>query len=101
VKLAMLGDAADVIILEELTAASIISRFGAAKTILCEGGPTLAGRFVADGLLDELNLTLAPTLIGGSSSRLIRSPAVDPPLEMRLDRALMGDRALFLRYLRA
>jgi riboflavin biosynthesis pyrimidine reductase len=100
VKLAMLGDAADVVILEELTAATILGRFGAAGTILCEGGPTLAGRFVAEGLLDELNLTLAPTLIGGSSSRLARGPGADPPLEMRLDRALMGDRSLFLRYLR-
>ena len=101
VKLAMLGDAADVVILEDLTAASIVARFGAARTILCEGGPTLAGRFVAEGLLDELNLTLAPTLIGGPSSRLAKGPGAEPPLQMRLDRALMGDRSLFLRYLRA
>jgi 5-amino-6-(5-phosphoribosylamino)uracil reductase len=100
VKLAMLGDSADVVILEELTAAAILTRFGAARTILCEGGPTLAGRFVAEGLLDELNLTLAPTLIGGSSSRLAKGPGADPPLDMRLDRALIGDRSLFLRYLR-
>ncbi len=99
-KLAMLGDAADVVILEELTIPTILARLGAARVILCEGGPSLAGEFVAAGLVDELNLTLSPKLIGGSSSRLARGQAADPPLDMRLDRSLMGERSLFLRYLR-
>ena len=34
------------------------------SVLLHEGGPTLFGRFVADGCLDELFLTLAPQLAG-------------------------------------
>jgi riboflavin biosynthesis pyrimidine reductase len=34
------------------------------ELILCEGGPTLFAAFVAAGLVDELFLTLSPTLIG-------------------------------------
>ena len=39
-KLAMLGDAADVVILDEVTPGAILARLAAAKVILCEGGPT-------------------------------------------------------------
>ena len=99
-KLAMLGDAADVIILEELTVTGILARLGAARVILCEGGPSLAGQFVAAGLVDELNLTISPKLVGGGSPRIAKGPAADPPIDMRLDRVLAGERSLFLRYLR-
>jgi riboflavin biosynthesis pyrimidine reductase len=99
-KLALLGDAADVIILEEVTAAGILKRLGAANVILCEGGPSLVGQFVAGGLVDELNLSIAPMLIGGASSRIARGPSADPPIDMRFDRGLLGERLVFLRYLR-
>ncbi len=100
-KLAMLGDAADVVILDEVTPQRILERLGAAGVVLCEGGPTLVGQFVAAGLVDELNLTIAPTMIGGKSARIAHGDPADPPLDMHLDRYLLGDRALFLRYLRA
>jgi 5-amino-6-(5-phosphoribosylamino)uracil reductase len=100
-KLAMLGDAAEVIVLDDMTPTSILTRLGAAGVILCEGGPTLVGQFVASRLVDELNLTIAPTMISGKSARLAHGPEADPPLDMRLDRMLLGDRSLFLRYLRA
>ncbi|HEY4606021.1 MAG TPA: dihydrofolate reductase family protein [Acidimicrobiia bacterium] len=100
-KLAMLGDSADVVFLDDVTPANIMERLGAATVILCEGGPTLVGQFVASRMVDELNLTIAPTMIGGRSARIAHGPPADPPLDMRLDRALIGDRSLFLRYLRA
>jgi riboflavin biosynthesis pyrimidine reductase len=100
-KLAMLGDTADVIILDEVTPTAILTRLGAASVVLCEGGPSLAGQFASEGLVDELNLTMAPKLISGRSARIAHGPSVDDPLEMQLDRALIGDRSLFLRYLRA
>ncbi len=100
-KLALLGDSADVLILDEVTPENILARLGAASVVLCEGGPTLVGQLVAARLVDELNLTIAPALISGESARLAHGPSADPPLDMRLDRALMGDRCLFLRYLRA
>jgi len=100
-KLAMLGDAADVVIFEEVTPKAILARLSAAKVILCEGGPTLVGQFVAEHLVDELALTIAPLMIGGRSARIAHGDLADPPLDMRLDRQLIGDRSIFLRYLRA
>ncbi len=38
--------------------------------VLCEGGPTLMGTFIDHGLLDELCLTTAPMLVGGSAPRI-------------------------------
>jgi 5-amino-6-(5-phosphoribosylamino)uracil reductase len=100
-KLAMLGDAAEVIVLDDMAPGSILTRLGAAGVILCEGGPTLVGQFVAAHLVDEVNLTVAPTMISGESARMAHGREADPPLDMRLDRMLLGDRSLFLRYLRA
>jgi riboflavin biosynthesis pyrimidine reductase len=99
-KLALLGDSADVVILEEVSPRAILDRLGASRVILCEGGPTLVGQFVADHLVDELNLTIAPTMIAGRSARIAHGELAEPPLDMHLDRALFGDRSLFLRYLR-
>jgi riboflavin-specific deaminase-like protein len=99
-KLAMLGDAADVVILENVTPKAILARLSAARVILCEGGPTLVGQFVAEHLVDELALTIAPVMIGGRSARIAHGDLADPPLEMNLDRQLIGDRSIFLRYLR-
>jgi 5-amino-6-(5-phosphoribosylamino)uracil reductase len=100
-KLALIGDSADMVFLDDVTPASILDRLAAARLILCEGGPTLVGQFVSEHLVDELNLTIAPTMIGGRSARIAHGAPAEPPLDMRLDRALFGDRSLFLRYLRA
>lgn len=100
-KLAMLGDSADVIFLDDLTAPAVLAHLGAVGVVLCEGGPTLAGQFVTAGLVDEVNLALAPKMISGQSARMTIGIPADPPLGMRLDRALMGEESLFLRYLRA
>lgn len=100
-KLALLGDAADVVILDDVTPAAILNRLAAAKVILCEGGPTLVGQFVAEHLVDELDLTLAPTMIAGRSARIAHGAPAEPPLDMSMDRFLVGDRSLFVRYLKA
>ncbi|GAY16213.1 pyrimidine reductase family protein [Mycobacterium sp. shizuoka-1] len=42
--------------------------------VLCEGGPTLMGTFVEHDMLDELCLTTAPTLVGGSAPRIVSGP---------------------------
>ena len=36
----------------------------------CEGGPTFAGLMLADDAVDELCLTLSPTLEGGDAGRI-------------------------------
>ncbi|MGL4177637.1 MAG: dihydrofolate reductase family protein [Dermatophilaceae bacterium] len=39
--------------------------------ILCEGGPSLLGSAFAAGVVDELALTLAPTVVGGDAARMV------------------------------
>ncbi len=38
--------------------------------VLTEGGPSLLGAIIHDGLLDDLCLTIAPTVVGGWSKRI-------------------------------
>ncbi|MGB8210841.1 MAG: pyrimidine reductase family protein, partial [Mycobacterium sp.] len=42
--------------------------------VLTEGGPMLFSSFVEHGLLDELCLTIAPTLVGGQAGRIATGP---------------------------
>lgn len=96
----MLSDVAEVVQLRATGVADIANYLRMAGVILCEGGPSLMGQFVAAGLIDEMNLTVAPLLVAGDSPRLAHGR--DTSLnEMRLDRVLYGDRSLFLRYVRA
>lgn len=98
---AALAAVADVVKLESTGPGDIVHYLRMARVVLCEGGPGLWGQFVAAGLVDEMALTVAPLLVAGAATRAARGPAADPPLDMRLDRALFGDRSLFLRYVRA
>ena len=99
-RLVQLGDAADVAFLADFDADSILQHLGAAAVVLLEGGPSLNGQFAQAGLIDELNLTISPSIYGGDSPRIAGAGEVQPPLGMRLDRVLMGERSLFLRYLK-
>lgn len=38
------------------------------RTVACEGGPTLFRSFLEQGLVDQLNLTIAPYLFGGAKA---------------------------------
>lgn len=96
-----LADVADVVKLNATGVGDIVHYLRMARVLLCEGGPDLWGQFVAAGLVDEMALTVAPMLVAGESNRVARGPAAEPPLDMRLDRVLYGDRSLFLRYVRA
>ncbi|HVR05669.1 MAG TPA: dihydrofolate reductase family protein [Solirubrobacteraceae bacterium] len=70
------------------------------RALLCEGGPTLFDALLADGLVDELFLTVAPTLVGGGERGI--TAGVRPPraLPMRLVWVLECDGELLLRYAR-
>lgn len=74
----------------------------AIETVLCEGGPHLAYQLLALGLLDELFLTVSPTLAGGNPGdytlRIIAGDELDPPVRLELLGALLGDSQLLLRY---
>jgi len=45
------------------------------RSVLLEGGPTLAGAFLRAGLVDEVRAYLAPTLLGGGPAALITDVA--------------------------
>ena len=47
--------------------------------VLCEGGPHLLGDLAAAGLLDELCLSLSPTLAGPGASRIIAGQPLGRP----------------------
>jgi riboflavin biosynthesis pyrimidine reductase len=66
-----------------------------------EGGPTLFATMIAEGVVDELCLTLSPRLEGGSARRIVDA-AEATPQDMALAQALRGaDGTLLLRYVRA
>jgi len=99
-RFAALSEVADVVRLDATTPGDLLHYLRMARVVLCEGGPGTWGQFVAAGHVDEMALTVSPMLVSGVSVRLAHGPAADPPLEMRLDRTLYGDRSLFLRYVR-
>jgi len=70
------------------------------ESIVCEGGPVVAGELVAAGLVDEVFLTVAPRLVGGASPRLLEGPLAAAGLDVRLAllSAFEQDGELFLRY---
>jgi len=69
-------------------------------SVICEGGPSVAGGLMAAGLVDELFLTVAPTLVGGAGLRLLEGPfaAGGQKVAVNLVSAFEQDGELFLRY---
>jgi riboflavin biosynthesis pyrimidine reductase len=68
------------------------------RHVECEGGPHLLGWLVAAGLLDELCLTLAPVIAGGTAGRIVAGLQTQVADPMRLLHVLEDDGHLFLRY---
>jgi riboflavin biosynthesis pyrimidine reductase len=54
------------------------------SSILCEGGPHLLHDLLAEGVADELDLTVVPRLLAGEHPRITDGPPVDVPLELAL-----------------
>lgn len=67
--------------------------------VLSEGGPHLLGDLAVSGLLDELSLSLSPTLAGPGAGRIIAGP-LGPARPMVLKHVLADDDGfLFTRYI--
>ena len=62
--------------------------------LLSEGGPTLLAGLLAADLVDELDATVVPRLVGGDGPRIVDGPPVDVPLSLHLlleeDGTLLG-----------
>lgn len=68
------------------------------RTVLCEGGPTLLHRLVAEGCLDDLLLTLSPMLVAGEEPASLAGEALAPPAGLELASVLRADDHLVLHY---
>jgi riboflavin biosynthesis pyrimidine reductase len=70
------------------------------RALLCEGGPTLHGALQAAGLVDELFLTIAPKLSGGTEPPRIVEGTLPEVVALELAWLLEQDGELFARYRR-
>jgi riboflavin biosynthesis pyrimidine reductase len=66
--------------------------------VLAEGGPSLNAQLAGTGLLDELCLTVSPSMVGGDAKRIVTGPAIDPTRDLKLSAVCEEDGYLFLRY---
>ena len=101
-QLAALAGVAEVLVCgdESVDLAAMLAALAARglPQVLCEGGPHVFGALAAAGLVDEVCLTLSPTLIGGDAGRIVRG-APEMAREMRLVHAISDDEGfVFLRY---
>lgn len=99
-----LGDVAEVILAGEDRVIPSLALDALAERghtqVLCEGGPQLFGTLLGAGLVDELCLTLSPTLVAGETGRIAAS-AEPHPTPLALASVLRAEDTLFLRYHRA
>jgi 5-amino-6-(5-phosphoribosylamino)uracil reductase len=99
-----LGDAASVVGLgERVTMAAVLDDLGerGVRRLMVEGGGTLLTQFLADDLVDELHLVIAPLFVGEARAPRVVGPAAFPWTEARraalVDTRQLGD-VVLLRY---
>jgi riboflavin-specific deaminase-like protein len=67
----------------------------------CEGGPHLMASMLADDLVDQLCLTVAPLLAGAGADRIVVGAELKEPRDLQLASVLHAEGFLLLRYTRA
>lgn len=84
----------------DLTAAlETIHNLGFPK-ILCEGGPHLLGALTGEDLVDELDLTVSPLLVGPGPGRITAGIPQETAKSLKLKHILTAGDLLLLRYTR-
>jgi riboflavin biosynthesis pyrimidine reductase len=68
------------------------------RSVLCEGGPTLLGRLVAAGELDDLLLTVSPLLAAGTAPTIVDGAPFLDPARLALREVHRADDHVFLHY---
>jgi riboflavin-specific deaminase-like protein len=66
--------------------------------VVCEGGPRLNDDLFAAGLVDELFVAIAPTLVGAGERTLVDAARTVGPRRARLVSAATAEDYLYLRY---
>jgi riboflavin biosynthesis pyrimidine reductase len=97
------AEVADVVVAggDDVDVGDALARLGeeGVASVLCEGGPTLNRALAADGLLDELCLTVSPLLVGGAGPRMLAGAApAQRGVPMRLHAAYEDEGFIFLRH---
>lgn len=97
--IAAAGEHAEVVTLPATSADAIVGALTSRglRRITCEGGPRLLAELVRAGLVDELDLAIAPLMTGGGQ---IGTGAPAAPASFRLEHLLEHDGFLFTRYVR-
>jgi len=71
------------------------------RSVVLEGGPTLNSAFLQADLVDEMLLSFAPVVVGGDAHRITNGPTMPEPRRFVVDRVLLADDLVFVRYLRS
>jgi riboflavin biosynthesis pyrimidine reductase len=97
--LAVAREHAEVEVLSSTDASSIVEALHARglHRITCEGGPRLLAELVRAGLVDELDVAIAPLMVGGGQ---IHTGEPHVPVQFALTHVLESDGYLFTRCLR-
>ena len=99
-RLATANDYADVVQLPRATPAAIVDAVEARglPRIVCEGGPRLLRDLTADGLVDEVDITIAPLLTG--TGHTPSTSTLPVPARFELAHVVESDGFLMTRYVR-
>jgi riboflavin biosynthesis pyrimidine reductase len=94
------GTAADVEVIDVVEPREALDAFAerGVTRILCEGGPTLTHSLLAERLVDELFVTLDPSLASGEGLGLLHGNALAEPARAQLRWVLRHGDELLLRY---
>jgi riboflavin biosynthesis pyrimidine reductase len=94
------ADLAAVLLPAPLTLAAVLAALHArgVRGVLCEGGPSLLRRLVAERLLDDLCLTVAPLLAAGGAPAILEGDGLAAPATLRLRDVHRADDHVFLHY---
>lgn len=63
------------------------------RHVLCEGGPSLLSSALAEGVLDELALSIVPSVVGGDGTRVTHGPPLGAPEGVALAPRLLLEEA--------
>jgi riboflavin-specific deaminase-like protein len=90
----------EVVVLERADPAAAIAdlRARGLRSILCEGGARLNGVLLAAGLVDELQLVIAPQIVGGTDPLTVVQGVLDRDVALTLVAGYQAEDALLLRY---
>jgi riboflavin biosynthesis pyrimidine reductase len=71
------------------------------RSVLCEGGSKLATSLIGAGLVDDVFLTIAPMLAGGSEQGVVSGAPLDMAVDMPLAHVAERNGSLFVRWSRS